>query len=94
MTRQRITKLELHHLIFSDIDECAQNSHTCDVNANCKNTVGSYDCQCRQEYGNTWTGTHIYGHLLPNHYYQALLKNLTCVWRKLQYRSCYALVAL
>ena len=45
--------------IISDIDECAQNSHTCDINANCKNTVGSYDCQCHQGYsgnGNTCTG--------------------------------------
>ena len=45
--------------LFADIDECAQKSHTCDVNANCKNTVGSHNCQCHQGYygnGNTCTG--------------------------------------
>ena len=44
---------------FPDIDECVQKSHTCDVNANCKNTIGSYDCQCHQGFtgnGNTCTG--------------------------------------
>ena len=31
----------------TDIDECADNSDKCDqVNADCSNTVGSYDCEC------------------------------------------------
>ncbi|CAB4032570.1 uromodulin-like, partial, partial [Paramuricea clavata] len=33
-----------------DYDECAQNTHTCDQNADCINTVGSYTCQCRSGY--------------------------------------------
>ena len=30
-----------------DIDECTENTHRCDNNADCGNTVGSYQCRCR-----------------------------------------------
>lgn len=33
-------------LHFSDIDECAEGSHKCDVHATCTNTVGSHECTC------------------------------------------------
>ena len=29
-----------------DIDECANNTDNCDMNAYCNNTVGSYNCTC------------------------------------------------
>ena len=29
-----------------DIDECQLNLHTCDANAGCSNTIGSFNCQC------------------------------------------------
>ena len=32
-----------------DIDECENNSHTCDINANCDNTFGGYTCHCRSD---------------------------------------------
>jgi len=38
--------------IFSDsfdvvgVNECFENIHMCDVNANCTDTAGSYDCEC------------------------------------------------
>ena len=33
----------------TDDDECALDLHHCDpVNAECKNTNGSYDCQCKK----------------------------------------------
>ena len=31
---------------FSDIDECALNSHNCSENADCTNTQGSHICSC------------------------------------------------
>ena len=34
---------------FSDIDECKGN-HSCRVNATCKNTDGSYVCECHPEF--------------------------------------------
>ncbi|XP_028411848.1 uncharacterized protein LOC114534585, partial [Dendronephthya gigantea] len=32
---------------MKDYDECTQNTHACDPNADCENTDGSYTCQCR-----------------------------------------------
>ena len=31
---------------YADINECESDSHTCDSNAICKNTFGSYECNC------------------------------------------------
>ena len=36
--------------MFSDIDECSTKSYSCDVNAVCSNTVGSYACPCTAGY--------------------------------------------
>ncbi|CAH3124364.1 unnamed protein product, partial [Pocillopora meandrina] len=30
-----------------DLDECADGTHNCDVNAECNNTRGSYNCKCK-----------------------------------------------
>ncbi|XP_020600954.1 uncharacterized protein LOC110040108 isoform X2 [Orbicella faveolata] len=35
---------------FTDLDECNTNTHNCDVNADCVNTVGSYSCMCKAGY--------------------------------------------
>ncbi len=56
---------ESTHLLcyyFTDIDECLDPStHSCDSNANCTNTNGSYQCKCNQGYhGNGHTCTGIY----------------------------------
>ena len=33
---------------IADIDECTENeTNDCDINANCTNTEGSYNCTCR-----------------------------------------------
>ena len=38
-------------LPMADFDECKHHStYDCDVNADCKNTIGSYECQCRDGY--------------------------------------------
>lgn len=36
--------------IFTDLDECKDGSHVCDVNANCTNTVGSHNFTCKIGY--------------------------------------------
>src|SRR6185437_3127410 len=35
---------------FLDVDECSRDSHSCDQNADCQNTPGSFICQCRSGY--------------------------------------------
>ena len=35
-----------------DIDECTLGTHTCDINAECNNTPGAYECECN----NGWKG--------------------------------------
>ena len=42
-----------HHtdLFFSDIDECVDsNLNNCSMNANCSDSIGSYDCTCSAGY--------------------------------------------
>lgn len=36
---------------LSDVDECEVELHTCDPNAKCTNTLGSFDCECKSGYG-------------------------------------------
>ena len=36
--------------MFTDIDECNNHSHVCDVNANCININGSHNCTCKEGY--------------------------------------------
>ncbi len=54
-------QLTLSCYYFIDIDECSEGSHTCDKNANCTNTDGSFKCQCEIGFsgdGHTCTGLH------------------------------------
>ena len=37
-------------LIIIDVNECEAGTHTCDENAECTNTEGSFDCACRSSY--------------------------------------------
>ena len=36
--------------LLTDIDECAANSHGCDLPAICNNTEGSFTCTCNVGY--------------------------------------------
>ena len=43
--------LSEHHLpMLADIDECVLEVHNCDVNANCTNSAGSFNCSCNMGY--------------------------------------------
>ena len=38
-------------ILISDIDECADSSmNNCSENANCTDTIGSYECSCVEGY--------------------------------------------
>ena len=48
---------------FLDINECANGTHNCSVNAVCNNTRGSYICTCKEGFhgnGLNCTGNHTY----------------------------------
>lgn len=44
------TRLFTGLFTFSDVNECAVNTHTCSLYANCLNTQGSFKCRCKQGY--------------------------------------------
>ena len=44
--RSLLTIIQYWFLSFLDINECQDDSHDCDKNANCTNTVGSFTCSC------------------------------------------------
>ena len=35
-------------MLFVDDDECLKTPPVCDISANCKNTLGSYLCSCKE----------------------------------------------
>ena len=35
-------------MLFVDNDECLKTPPVCDISANCKNTLGSYLCSCKE----------------------------------------------
>ena len=54
------------HVCFTDVDECSLRPDSCDTNANCSNTVGSYRCACNTGYsGDGFTCTGMWEGFLP-----------------------------
>ena len=37
-------------IVFTDVDECFQGTHSCSAYAVCNNTNGSYNCRCKANY--------------------------------------------
>ena len=35
-----------YKLLLTDIDECENELHDCDMNATCTNTIGNFECTC------------------------------------------------
>jgi len=49
--------------VFLDVDECSLSKSSCDVNADCQNTRGSYRCLCKPGFtgdGKTCSGMMTY----------------------------------
>ena len=47
----------------TDVDECTDNTHDCDLNATCTNTIGSFECVCNAGFagdGHTCDATETY----------------------------------
>ena len=36
----------MYSIFYIDINECVQQTHTCDINATCQDTEGSFLCSC------------------------------------------------
>ena len=42
-------------VLFTDIDECLENRHDCSDFADCKNTIGGFQCSCDEGFhGDGW----------------------------------------
>ena len=50
-------------IVVLAVEECGNGTHSCDVNAVCNNTLGSYNCTCKDGFrgdGKTCQGTYRY----------------------------------
>ena len=49
MTKRNDRKTKLF-FVYLDTNECTEGNHDCGVNAECSNTLGSYNCTCEDGY--------------------------------------------
>ena len=50
LVQTKTFKLNNCFFLQSDVDECKNGEHKCDVNANCFNVKGHYECLCKEGY--------------------------------------------
>jgi len=62
----------MNDVVSVDIDECASNTHKCDLHSSCVNTIGSYKCSCFD--GFSGTGLKCTGYLLSKKFLPDCLK--------------------
>ena len=53
--------------MFTDVDECATNTHTCSVNQICVNAYGSFRCLDNVVYSSGESTSTFHHHLHHNH---------------------------
>lgn len=41
-----LRRVDNNNWLVLDIDECERDTHECDGNATCTNTIGDYNCTC------------------------------------------------
>jgi len=47
LSRSQTTNATEISFVSSDVNECTEETHNCDVDAVCNNTRGSYNCTCK-----------------------------------------------
>ncbi len=60
--RKIIIKPGTSFILYLDVDECSLSKDICHLNAECNNTIGSFECQCLSGYignGSNCTGEQI-----------------------------------
>ncbi len=62
-------------LYMADINECQTGTHDCDVNADCQNADGSWNCVCKIGYSGS--GTACTG---ENYYLLLFTKDSHIIW--------------
>ena len=45
-----VVKGNFYQLTISDINECTDGIHTCDSNATCSDSIGTFTCTCNSGY--------------------------------------------
>ena len=59
---------KISSFVVLDIDECTEETHSCDINAVCNNSPGSYKCTCKDGFYGDYIDEKIY-HRVSNYFF-------------------------